>query len=199
MLLRADNLACERGGRLLFSGVSFAVAAGELLILTGPNGAGKTSLLRLIAGLAAPDSGTIDLEGRHAELSVGQHSHFVAHREAIKLALTVRENLAFWSDYLGGGDIDAALASFDLSGLADYPAQLLSAGQRRRLALSRLCLTRRVLWLLDEPTTGLDERSQQRLAQAISDHLAQGGLAIAATHGTLGLEPQHKLHLDQRP
>jgi heme exporter protein A len=198
MQLRIDNIACERGGRLLFSGLSFALAPGELLALTGPNGAGKTSLLRLIAGLAEPDSGTIELDGRHEDLTVGQHSHFIAHREAIKLALTVRENLAFWGDYFGGGDIAAALASFDLAGLADYPAQLLSAGQRRRLALSRLCLVRRVLWLLDEPTTGLDARSQERLAVAINAHLAEGGLAIAATHGPLGLEPQRSLNLEQR-
>lgn len=199
MQLRVDDIACERGGRLLFSGLSFALTPGELLALTGSNGAGKTSLLRLIAGLAEPDQGTIELAGRHADLTVGQHSHFVAHREAIKLVLTVRENLAFWGDYFGGGDIEAALASFDLAGLADYPAQLLSAGQRRRLALSRLCLVKRVLWLLDEPTTGLDARSQERLAVAIKAHLGEGGLAIAATHGPLGLEPQRSLHLEQHP
>lgn len=199
MDLRVDDIACERGGRLLFSGLSFGVAAGELLALTGANGAGKTSLLRLIAGLAEPDAGTIELDGRHQDLTVGQHSHLVAHREAIKLTLTIRENLEFWSEYLGGGDIDAALASFDLASLADYPAQLLSAGQRRRLALSRLCLVKRVLWLLDEPTTGLDARAQEKLAGAISAHLAEGGIAIAATHGTLGLEPQRTLHLEQRP
>jgi len=199
MELRVDGIACERGGRLLFSGLSFALAPGELLALTGANGAGKTSLLRLIAGLAQPDAGTIELDGRHEDLGVGQHSHFVAHREAIKLVLTVRENLVFWGDYLGGGDVDLALAGFDLESLADYPAQLLSAGQRRRLALSRLCLVKRVLWLLDEPTTGLDTRSQERLAGAIANHLAAGGLAIAATHGALGLEPHRKLHLEQRP
>ena len=199
MDLCVDNIACERGGRLLFSGLSFALEPGELLALTGPNGAGKTSLLRLIAGLAEPDQGTIDLDGRHQDLTVGQHSHFIAHREAIKLSLTVKENLLFWGDYLGGGDSDAALASFDLEALADFPAQLLSAGQRRRLALSRLALVKRVLWLLDEPTTGLDDRSQQRLAAAINAHLAEGGLAIAATHGALGLEPQRSLHLEQRP
>ncbi|MBL8906935.1 MAG: heme ABC exporter ATP-binding protein CcmA [Rhizobiales bacterium] len=199
MELRVDEIACERGGRLLFSGLSFGLGPGELLALTGPNGAGKTSLLRLIAGLAEPQSGTIELEGRHQDLTVGQHSHLIAHREAIKLGLTVRENLEFWSDYLGGGDIGAALVSFDLGSLADYPAQLLSAGQRRRLALSRLCLVKRVMWLLDEPTTGLDARSQDRLASAIGAHLAEGGLAIAATHGAIGLEPHRKLHLEQRP
>ncbi|MBL8895389.1 MAG: heme ABC exporter ATP-binding protein CcmA, partial [Rhizobiales bacterium] len=177
---------------------SFALASGELLALTGANGTGKTSLLRLIAGLAEPQSGSIELDGRHRDLSVGQHSHFVAHREAIKLSLTVEENLEFWGNYLGGGDLDAALASFDLASLADYPAQLLSAGQRRRLALSRLCLVKRVLWLLDEPTTGLDARSQERLAAAITAHLAEGGLAIAATHGALGLKPQRTLHLESR-
>ena len=197
MELRADNIACERGGRLVFSDISFAVSAGELMLLTGPNGAGKTSLLRLIAGLAKPDAGTIELDGRHEDLSVGQHSHFVAHREAIRLSLSARENLSFWGDYLGGGDVDAALASFDLAKLADYPAQLLSAGQRRRLALSRLSLVSRILWLLDEPTTGLDERSQEKLAAIITGHLRQGGIAIVATHGPIGLEPQQRLQLDQ--
>ena len=199
MELRVEDIACERGGRLLFSGLSFGLAAGELLALTGANGAGKTTLLRLIAGLSEADAGKIELDGRHQDLTVGQHSHLVAHREAIKLSLTVRENLDFWGDYLGGGDVDAALASFDLQALADYPAQLLSAGQRRRLALSRLSLVKRVLWLLDEPTTGLDARSQERLAAAIVAHLAAGGLAIAATHGALGLEPHRTLHLEQHP
>lgn len=199
MELRVEDIACERGGRLLFSGLSFGLAAGEFLALTGPNGAGKTTLLRLIAGLAEPDAGKIELDGRHQDLTVGQHSHFVAHREAIKLSLTARENLDFWGGYLGGGDVDAALASFDLQALADYPAQLLSAGQRRRLALSRLSLVKRVLWLLDEPTTGLDARSQERLAAAIGAHLAAGGLAIAATHGAVGLEPHRTLHLEQHP
>jgi heme exporter protein A len=185
--LEAISLACERGGRAVFSDISFSLAAGQLLELRGPNGSGKSSLLRLIAGLGEPANGEISLNGGIPELNIGQQSHYAAHQEAIKSPLTVAENLEFWGDFLGGGDLGAALAAFDLADLALYPAALLSAGQKRRLSLSRLALVPRLLWLLDEPTLGLDQASLQRLMRLLRGHLSGGGLAIIATHAPLGL------------
>ena len=197
MKLIVDNLACERGGRLVFEAVSFTLGAGGLLKLTGPNGAGKSSLLRIAAGLGEAAAGRVVLEGGHSELSTGQQAHYIAHQEAVKGALTVAENLAFWRDVLGGGDLDGALAAFDLGRLADYPAAMLSEGQRRRLALSRLALIPRVLWLLDEPTVGLDAASLARLGALLAGHLAKGGLAIAATHVNLPVTAEVSLDLGE--
>ena len=195
MELHGGNLTCERGGRTVFTDVRFSVSAGQLLQLTGPNGSGKSSLLRLIAGLNEPAGGRLDLEGGGAELTIGQQAHYIAHQEAVKSALTVRENLEFWRGFLGGGDAGEALAAFDLARLASYPAGLLSAGQKRRLALARLVLVPRVLWLLDEPTVGLDAASLERLAKVMAEHLDKGGMIIAATHVALGREPDRRLDL----
>jgi heme exporter protein A len=195
MILSGDNLQCDRGGRTVFANVSFRVAAGEMLQLTGPNGSGKSSLLRLIAGLNEQASGTVVLNGGNADLAIGQQAHYIAHQEAVKAALTVEENLNFWRDFLGGGDTAAALAALDLTRLASYHAGLLSAGQKRRLALARLALVPRALWLLDEPTVGLDTASQAKLATLMGEHLAKGGIIVAATHVALGLEAQVKLEL----
>ena len=179
----------------MFAGAGFLLRDGELLQLTGPNGSGKSSLLRLIAGLNDPAEGILRLDGGHAELSIGQQAHLIAHQEAVKTALTVAENLNFWRGFLGGGDVAAALAAFDLTRLAHYSAEPLSAGQKRRLALARLVLVRRALWLLDEPATGLDAASLQRLSGVMADHLAKGGMIIAATHVPLGLAAQQTLDL----
>ena len=195
MRLTANDLTCERGGRTVFRRLSFALGDGQLLQLTGPNGSGKSSLLRLIAGLNAQAAGTLALDGGHAELTIGQQAHYIAHHEAIKSALSVLENLDFWRGFLGGGDVAAALDAFDLCRLSAYPAGLLSAGQRRRLALARLALVPRALWLLDEPTVGLDAASVERLAAAMAGHLAQGGIILAATHVPLGRTPDLRLDL----
>ena len=197
MELVADDLACWRGGRLVFSGVSFRLKARGLMKLTGPNGAGKSSLIRLVAGLGEAAAGTLALEGGHADLAIGQQAHLIAHHEAVKTALTVAENLVFWRDVMGGGDLDGALAAFDLARLADYPAAMLSEGQRRRLALSRLALVPRALWLLDEPTVGLDAASLGRLKTLLAAHLEKGGLAIAATHVTLPVAAALELDLGE--
>lgn len=196
MQLRANHLHCVRGGRTVFQDCSFELKAGELLQLTGANGSGKTSLLRLIAGLGEPAGGVLTLEGGHAELSIGQQAHLVAHSDAVKTALTVRENLSFWADFLGGGESDAALAAFDLERLAHHPAGLLSAGQKRRLALARLVAVPRALWLLDEPTAGLDQISQLKFTEVMAAQLAKGGMIVAATHVGLGIEPQLRLNLE---
>ena len=199
MELRAQDLTCERGGRIVFRDVSLALKAGELMQLTGPNGSGKSTLLRLIAGLNEPQAGKLTLHGGDQELSIGQQAHYIAHQEPVKSALSVHENLAFWRDFLGGGEVEEALHAFDLARLSSYPAGLLSAGQRRRLALARLVLVPRVLWLLDEPTVGLDTASLSRLGGIMGGHLDKGGLIIAATHVPLGREPDARLDLGRTP
>lgn len=195
MELVGQDLTCERGGRIVFRDVSLSLKPGQLMQLTGPNGSGKSSLLRLIAGLNEAQSGTITLAGMDDEMALGQRAHYIAHQEAVKAALSVSENLSFWRDFMGGGDVGEALAAFDLSRLASYPAGLLSAGQKRRLALARLVLVPRVLWLLDEPTVGLDTASLARLAQVMARQLDAGGMIIAATHVPLGREPDVRLDL----
>lgn len=195
MKLTGHNLTCQRGGRTVFSAVNFVVGEGQLMQLTGPNGSGKSSLLRLIAGLNEAAAGSLALQGGDGELTIGQQAHYIAHQEAIKTALTVAENLDFWRAFLGGGDSEAALAAFDLARLSFYPAGLLSAGQKRRLALARIVLVRRALWLLDEPTVGLDAASQERLAAVMQAHLQAGGIIIAATHVPLGIEAPLRLEL----
>lgn len=195
MILEGKNLCCERGGRMVFRNVTLSLRSGQLMQLTGPNGSGKSSLLRLIAGLNEQASGTLKLEGGTGDLTIGQQSHYIAHHDAIKTALTVSENLAFWRDFLGGGNVEEALAAFDLLRLSPFPAGLLSAGQKRRLALSRLALVPRPLWLLDEPTVGLDAASLDRLVKVMSDHLGKDGMIIAATHVPLGREPDRRLEL----
>src|SRR5262245_59434591 len=187
MDLQITDLACIRGGRRVFAGLSLRADGGSLTLLRGANGAGKTSLLRLLAGIAEPDHGRIVLVGGDAALTLSQQCHFIGDRDAAKLHLTAAENLRFWRAFLGGGDLDRALDSFGLMALADLQAAVLSTGQRRRLALSRLALVPRPLWLLDEPTVGLDAPSRRRLAQLMTAHLAGGGIIIAATHVELGL------------
>ena len=195
MELTAKGITCERGGRIVFRDVGFTLREGQLMQLTGPNGSGKSSLLRLIAGLNEAQGGTLSLSGGAGELAIGQQAHYIAHQEAVKTALTVEENLAFWRDFLGGGDVAAALEAFALTRLATYPAGLLSAGQKRRLALARLVLVPRALWLLDEPTVGLDTASLARLVDVMAAQLARGGMIIAATHVPLGREPDCRLEL----
>ena len=189
MKLSGENLACRRGGRIVFANLSFSVSSGEMLILRGPNGAGKTSLLRLIAGLAPPASGKLVLEGGDGDLSVGQQSHYIAHQNASKPQLTVMENLRFWAKFHGGDEarIYEAIEAMDLKRLTGYAAGLLSAGQKRRLALARLALVERPVWLLDEPTVGLDVASVARLRGLMEAHLAAGGIVIATTHIELGM------------
>jgi heme exporter protein A len=196
MQITAENLSCERGGRTVFSNQNFSLGSGEFLQLAGPNGSGKSSLLRLLANLSEPSIGKITLEGGSSDLTLGQQAHYIAHSDASKSALTVTENLVFWRDFLGGGGLQHALESVNLSALADYPVALLSAGQKRRLALARLALVPRAIWLLDEPSVGLDEASQKLLVALMSQHLKAGGLIVAATHVALGLKPQKNLYLN---
>jgi heme exporter protein A len=188
--LSASGLSCVRGSRSIFHGINLELSAGQAIALVGPNGSGKSSLLRLIAGLLRPAAGRIDLTGGSAEQTPAEQAHYLAHLDALKPSLTVAENLEFWVSYLGGdvARVSAALGSVGLGALADLPAAYLSAGQRRRLSLARLVAVPRPLWLLDEPTSALDAAGQERLADLMRQHLAGGGLIVAATHGPLGIE-----------
>jgi heme exporter protein A len=198
MRLEASDLACTRGGRQVFSDVSFTVGLGDALLITGPNGAGKSSLLRLVAGLLRPSSGTLVLDGADPELTLAEQAHYLGHQDALKPALSVLENLDFWARFLGGRattDLATALADVGLGGIAALPAAYLSAGQRRRLSIARLIAVKRPLWLLDEPTTALDVTAQAMLAELMRAHLQDGGLIVAAVHGPIGLENAAELRL----
>jgi heme exporter protein A len=190
--LTAQALACERNGRVVFSDLSFEVRPGQCVELRGANGAGKSSLLRMIPGLVPKAAGTLQFGGAD---EFATDVHLIAHQDAMKTAMTVSENLLFWAGVFSGASIDRALAAFRLEALRHDAMQLLSAGQRRRLALSRLFLVKRPLWLLDEPMTALDAQSQDELRGHLKSHLSSGGMVIAATHGDLGVAPDRTLTL----
>jgi heme exporter protein A len=198
MRLSASDLACRRGGRDVFAGVSFAVASGESLTIRGRNGAGKSSLLRMVVGLIRVAAGNLALEDGDPELTIGEQAHYLGHQDALKPSLSVGENLRFWSAYLGtAADPATPLAAVGLDTLADLPAAYLSAGQRRRLSIARLLAVKRPIWLLDEPTSTLDAAAQARLADIMRDHVAGGGMILAATHAALGLDGARELTLDR--
>ena len=195
--LAAHEISCQRGGRLLFQDLSFALAPGGGLLVTGPNGAGKTSLLRQIAGLLPLAGGRLSLDGPRPDVELPELCHYVGHLNGIKTSFTVRENLAFWTDFLGetGGSVPRALSAFGLTPLADFPAGLLSAGQKRKLALSRLFAAQRPIWLLDEPQVSLDAPSLKLLEAAIKDHLEASGIAVVTSHTPLKTKFAHKIAL----
>jgi heme exporter protein A len=195
MRLKAKNLSCERGGRTVFQNLDFEIGSGEFAELRGPNGAGKSSLLRLLAGLNVPESGTLVFEGGKDEATIAEQAHYIGHSEANKPALTVQENLKFWSELLGESFNPNATSIFNLSGMADDQALLLSAGQKRRLALTRLVLAHRPIWLLDEPSVGLDAASIILLQNQIAKHVSSGGMVIAATHTDLGIAATRSINL----
>ncbi|GJD49405.1 Cytochrome c biogenesis ATP-binding export protein CcmA [Methylobacterium crusticola] len=197
MRLIAENLACRRSGRRIFARLSFALGPGEALTVTGRNGAGKSSLLAILAGRLRPDAGAVRAEDV-GERTIPECLHVVGHRDGLKGALTAEENLAFARDLLGDPDLAprAALARLGLAHAAALPVAYLSAGQRRRVALARLLVCRRPLWLLDEPAAALDAASQGALAALMGAHRAAGGLVVAATHQALGLEGARALSIE---
>lgn len=201
-MLSAENLSVLRGERLVLAGVCLHVPAGGALVLRGANGAGKSTLLRVLAGLRRPDAGRVLWAGADIAADPGAHATrlaYVGHQDAIKPGLTVAENLHFTAAITGGA-IPAALAAMGLEALASLPARILSAGQRRRLALARLALARlalapAALWLLDEPSLGLDDAALTLLAELIAAHRQAGGLVLAATHVALPLPDAAELVL----
>ncbi|WP_406872977.1 heme ABC exporter ATP-binding protein CcmA [Aminobacter sp. P9b] len=190
MRLIAENLSGERGGEAVFTGIGFALEDGQSLVVTGPNGSGKSTLLRVIAGLLPHASGRIMVEGGGEEFStVAAACHYLGHQNAMKAALTVNENLAFWRDFSGDGKLGIAdaLEEVGLGGLGHLPFGYLSTGQKRRAAIAKLLIGHRPVWLLDEPTAGLDKASDVRFADLMKAHCSAGGIIVAATHLPLGL------------
>jgi heme exporter protein A len=177
-LLAMSDVACARGGRLLFEGLSLDLAAGEAALVTGPNGAGKSSLIRLAAGLLRPAAGAVERSGAAALADEGL---------ALDPRLTLERALGFWGK-LDGNDGSAGITAMGLARLAAVPVRMLSTGQRKRAALARVISSGAGLWLLDEPANGLDTDGQERLASAIATHRAQGGAILAASHQPLGLD-----------
>jgi heme exporter protein A len=194
-VLEAEGLASIRGERLVFSGLGFRVAEGGALLLVGPNGSGKSTLLRLIAGLVRAEAGRLLWRGADALADLAEHARrvaYVGHLDAVKPGLTVAENLLVWGRRAA---VAAALEAVGLASLADLPAKMLSAGQRRRLALARLALRPAPIWLLDEPTLGLDTASVARFGAMLAAHRARGGVVLAATHFPLPLPGAAELAL----
>lgn len=198
MRLIAEKLSGGRGGETLFSSIDFDLGSGDSLIVTGPNGSGKSTLLRMIAGLLPLDSGALRLDGGGDEWpTVASACHYLGHLNAMKTALTVSENLGFWASFLGepGLSVDEALEKVGLGGLGHLPFGYLSTGQKRRAAIARLLVCHRPIWLLDEPTAGLDAASEEMFAALAKEHLAAGGFLIAATHQALGIGGSAALRL----
>jgi heme exporter protein A len=190
--LSLENIALERGERRIAGGISARVAGGRALLVQGPNGSGKSTLLRVLAGLLPPAEGAVKWDG--TDVAGAREAHrarlcYLGHQDALKAGLTALENLQFWARFAADRrDAAAALGAYGLAHLADRPARTLSAGQQRRLALSRLALSTAPLWLLDEPVTALDAEARAMFAALLGRHLAGGGLAVIATHEPLAAD-----------
>ncbi|MEM9104090.1 MAG: heme ABC exporter ATP-binding protein CcmA [Pseudomonadota bacterium] len=203
MRLVAEKVCVARDGHVFFSGISFALETGDALQVVGPNGVGKSTFLRVLAGMLPDAEGTVRLEGVDVE-SAAEGAHYLGHRNGMKMPLSVHENLTFWQRFMSTSSfdgrecsIDEALVRVGLEGLDHLPFGYLSAGQQRRIAMARLLVAFRPLWLLDEPTAALDTEAQAMFAGLVRDHLSAGGMAIVATHHGLGLENVRTLALDR--
>lgn len=201
MRLIAENLSGERGGEPVFEQIGFSVTNGESLVVTGPNGSGKSTLLRIVAGFLPAAQGQVRIaDGGEEFPTVASACHYLGHQNAMKTALTVTENLAFWRRFSGEGrfDVSAALDQVGLGGIGHLPFGYLSTGQRRRAAIAKLLVSHRPVWLLDEPTAGLDKASEARFAALMQEHCTEGGLIVAATHLPLGLGNTKTLEMGAR-
>lgn len=201
MRLSVEGLSVQRAGRRIIDNIGFKLTEGEALVVCGRNGAGKSTLLRALAGLLPTTQGVISLNRGVLEVELAQNTHYLAHADGMKLALSVEENLNFWANYLAGSSqsrsqsIPQALSIVGLTHALRAPFGALSAGQKRRAALARLLVVYRPLWLLDEPMTALDQASRARFAQAMRAHCAEGGIIVVATHEPLGFETTRELAL----
>lgn len=181
LVLEVENLAAARGLRVLFEGLSLRLSAGEALELRGANGSGKSTLLRILAGLTRPHAGTVRFSGGSDDAP----RHYLGHLDAVKPSESALEQAQFWARYFGR-DVESAIAAMKRVGLSSrnaVPGRGLSAGQKRRLALTRLLIDPRPVWLLDEPTAALDTEGKALVSQLVAEHRASGGMVIAAVHG----------------
>ena len=202
MRLMAEGLSAKRGEDLIFNDISFVLGASEALVVTGPNGSGKSTLLRVLAGLLRPESGHLKLENAPPEIAhPSEISHYLGHRNAMKRELTVAENLSFWRDFMGdspegkSATLTEAVEAVGLPDIAHLPFGYLSAGQQRRMAMAKLLIAYRPIWILDEPTAALDAGADRLFADLVKAHLGKGGIVIAATHQPLGLDRTNELHM----
>jgi len=193
--LVVEGLSAKRGEDLIFKDISFILAAGDALVVTGANGSGKSTLLRVLAGLLAAESGSMRLEGMSADIGHPRElCHYLGHRNAMKRELTVEENLSFWKSFMGdseggvGTGIEEAAEALGLGGISHLPFGYLSAGQQRRMAMAKLLVAYRPVWLLDEPTAALDASADRLFVTLVTRHLGAGGIVVAATHQPLGVE-----------
>ncbi|MBX4335376.1 heme ABC exporter ATP-binding protein CcmA [Bartonella raoultii] len=199
MVLSGKDLTAYRNEEILFQGLSFCLFPQQLMIITGPNGIGKSTLLRIIVGLLKATEGHVVLKDKEQTYPVATACHYLGPQNAMKPFLTVIENLQFWAKFYGQHlrYPSEALADIGLSHLAHLPFNVLSTGQKRRVAIARLLLSHRPIWILDEPISGLDNHAKQRLANIFQCHLNQGGMIIAATHSFLGIPENHKIALEK--
>ncbi len=196
MTLTLDHLACVRGERLLFEGLNVTLEAGQVLLVRGANGAGKSSLLRMIVGLLKTAEGEVKWSAASEDAPLQSQLHYLGHANGLKTSLSVQEMLAYWHAlFEGSHNVSDALEAWHLSSLADLPCGILSAGQKRRVALAQLSLTDRPIWLLDEPTAPLDEAGVAMVVNAVKTHAANGGIAVIATHRPLDLPEAFELNL----
>ena len=196
-----ENLSCIRGERLVLEGISFALKDSDAMILTGPNGAGKSTLLRLMAGLMHPSQGQLLWDGVIVSDDAAEHNSrisYIGHADAVKPALSVSENVAFWAEVSGpnGSTPEYAMNALGITHLADLSARYLSAGQRRRVNLCRMLTSGAALWLLDEPTTALDNEASLSLGGLIDAHRSNGGMVVISTHTDLAISDAQSLPLE---
>ena len=202
MRLVAEGLSATRGEDLIFRDIAFEIAGGGALVVKGPNGSGKSTWLRVLAGLLPARSGTAKLlAAAHSVERIGEAAHYLGHRNAMKRELTVEENLSFWKTFLGdlaggaGIPVEEAVEAVGLGDIAHLPFGYLSAGQQRRMAMAKLLVAWRPVWILDEPTAALDAAAEEMFSGLVTSHLSQGGIAIAATHQPLRLEGVQELRM----
>lgn len=209
MRIFAQNLSVKRGEELIFTDVSFELSPTESLTISGPNGVGKSTLLRALAGLLPIDSGTFEIKTDSKEAKPNaEYCHYIGHKNAMKAELTVLENLNFWQRTMAQEDSvdddlimspEAAVELLGLSHTLDLPFGFLSQGQRRRIALAKLFVSHRPVWLLDEPTAALDKASSDNFANITNSYLEKGGIVIAATHVPLGFKEVKQLEMTPPP